>query len=118
MRQTSSHKQNWKVALSKPVHGHDPCPQFVLGHILEFINEKDQRCLRLTGGLDEVGAGNGAELWADEDGGAAGGRVLEIALGVGGVGADVAFAGKRGDGGEGDAVRLRYLLDAGGFEVL
>ena len=49
----------------------------------------------LAGGCDQIGAGDGAELGADEDGGAAIDAVLLAALVVAALGADM-MAGPRG----------------------
>ena len=68
---------------------------------------------RLAGGGDEVGALHGAELGADEDGGA----LLGVAFQVTAFAADQ-FAGPGGERGEGDLVLLVRLLHAGGLEVL
>ena len=67
---------------------------------------------RLAGGSDKVSALDGAELRADEDGGA----FLGIAFHVAAFGADQ-IAGPRGERGEGDPVFLVRLLHAGGLEV-
>ena len=68
---------------------------------------------RLAGGGDEVGALHGAELGADEDGGA----LLGLAFQVAALGADqIARPGR--ERGEGDPVLLVRLLHAGGLEVL
>ena len=67
----------------------------------------------LAGGGDEVGALHGAELRADEDGGA----LLGLAFHVAAFGADqIARPGR--ERGEGDPVFLVRLLHAGGLEVL
>ena len=68
---------------------------------------------RLAGGGDKVGALDGAELGADEDGGA----LLDFALQVAAFGANQ-FAGPWRKGGEGDPILLVRLLHAGGLEVL
>ena len=68
---------------------------------------------RLAGGRDEVGPLDGAELGADEDGGA----LLGVALEVAALGADQ-LAGPGRERGEGDPVLLVRLLDAGGLQVL
>ena len=66
----------------------------------------------LAGGGDQVGALDGAELRADEDGGA----LLGLAFHVAAFGADeVARPGRKR--GEGDPVFLVRLLHAGGLEV-
>ena len=67
----------------------------------------------LAGGGDEVGALDGAELRADEDGGA----LLGVAFHVAAFGADQ-IAGPGRERGEGDLVLLVRLLHAGGLEVL
>ena len=67
----------------------------------------------LAGGSDEVGALHGAELRADEDGGA----FLGVAFQVTAFGADQ-VAGPGGERGESDPVLLVRLLHAGGLEVL
>ena len=68
---------------------------------------------RLAGGRDQIGALDGAELGADEDGGA----LLGVAFQVAAFGADqVARPGR--ERGEGDPVFLVRLLHAGGLEVL
>ena len=68
---------------------------------------------RLAGGGDEIRALHGAELRADEDGGA----FLGVAFHVTAFGADQ-IAGPGGERGEGDLVLLVRLLHAGGLEVL
>ena len=68
---------------------------------------------RLAGGGDEVGALDGAELRANEDGGA----LLGVAFQVTAIAADQ-FAGPGGERGEGYLVIFVRLLDAGGLEVL
>ena len=68
----------------------------------------------LAGGPDEVLSGDGAELGADDDAGAAFGAVL--AFGVAALGADE-LAGPRVDRRERDAVGLVGLLHAAGREV-
>ena len=69
---------------------------------------------RLAGGGDEIGALHGAELGADEDGGA---LSPSLAFQVAAFGADQ-IAGPGGERGEGDLVLLVRLLHAGGLEVL
>ena len=71
----------------------------------------------LAGGGDQVGAGDGAELGADEDGGALLGAGLLVAFEVAAFGADE-VAGPGGERGEGDPVFLVGLLHAGGLQVL
>ena len=67
----------------------------------------------LAGGGDKVGALNGAELGADEDGSA----FLGVAFHVAAFGADE-IAGPGRERGEGDPVLLVCLLHAGGLEIL
>ena len=71
-----------------------------------------------AGGGDQVGAGDGAEFRADEDGGALLGRVVAFAFKVTAFGTDE-FAGPAGEGGEGDAVFLVRLPEGalGGGKV-
>src|SRR5262252_75721 len=68
---------------------------------------------RLAGGFDKVGALHGAELGADEDGGA----LLALALHIAAFGADQVTRPWR-QRREGDSVLLVGLLHAGGVEVL
>ena len=67
----------------------------------------------LAGGGDQIGALDGAELRADEDGGA----LLGLAFQVAAFGADE-IAGPGRERGEGDPVLLVRLLHAGDLEVL
>ena len=71
----------------------------------------------LAGGGDQIGAGDGAELRADEDGGAFLAAGLGVALDIAAFGADqVARPGRERC--EGDLVFLVRLLHPGGLEVL
>lgn len=67
---------------------------------------------RLPGGGDEVGPADGAELGADDDGGA----LFRVAFPVMTLGADH-FTRPGSDRGEGDPIFLVGLLHAGGLEV-
>jgi hypothetical protein len=71
----------------------------------------------LARGGDQIGAGDGAELRADEDGGAFLAAGLGIALTIAAFGTDqIARPGR--ERGEGDFVVLVRLLHPGGLEVL
>ena len=70
----------------------------------------------LARGGDQIGAGDGAELRADEDGGAFLAAGLGVAFDIAAFGADqIARPGR--ERGEGDLVFLVRLLHAGGLEV-
>ena len=71
----------------------------------------------LAGGGHQVGAGDGAELRADEDAGAAFGADVRVAFDVAPLGADQVTRPRR-ERGEGDAVLTAGLLDAGRVQVL
>ena len=67
----------------------------------------------LAGGGGQIGAGDGAEFRADEDGGA----LLGAAVQIGPLGGDV-FPGPAGDGGERNPVLLGRLLYPGGEQIV
>ena len=69
-----------------------------------------------AGGGDQIGAGDGAELGADEDGGAFLLAGFFAAFDIAAFGADQ-IAGPRGERGEGDLVFLVGLLHTGGLQV-
>ena len=72
---------------------------------------------RFARGLHQIGPRDGAELWADEDGGALFGSRFRVAFDVAPFCADE-VARPRREGGESDLVFLVRLLHAGSLEVL
>ena len=89
-----------------------------MGVVIEGAGDEhvEIRITGFAGGGDQIGAGNGAELGADEDGGAFLLAVFFAAFEITAFGADQ-VAGPGGEGGEVDLIFLVGLLHAGGFEV-
>ena len=75
------------------------------------------RVCGFSGGLHQIGTGDGAEFGTDEDAGASLRAGVSIAFEVGSLGADE-VAGPGSESREGDAVLFVRLLDAGGFEIV